>query len=122
VGFLQYIHGRFALACILFALLLAVWGSYQFLRYRRVSGGFRSSYLLLIALAAVQGIVGAVLLLGGRRPQDWPLHIVYGIFAVAFLPAMYFYSERRNDLREAAFLAASCWVVVVAFGRGLTTG
>lgn len=122
MDFLNFIHDRFAVACVLFALVLAIWGSFQFLRYRRVSGGFRSSYLLLIGLTAVQGIIGVVLLLGGHRPKDWPLHIVYGIFAIAFLPALYFYSERRNDLREAAFLAASCWIVLVAFARGLTTG
>jgi hypothetical protein len=48
--------------------------------------------------------------------------VVYGIFAILFLPALYFYSERRDDLREAAFLAGACWIVVVAFARGFATG
>ena len=101
--------------------MLGIWGTYQLARYRQVSGGFRSSYLLMIALTIVQGLAGAFLLLGGQRPHEL-LHVVYGIFAVVFLPGVYFYSERRDDLREAAFLAAACWIVVVALVRGLLTG
>jgi len=119
---LKFLHQRFGFAAVAFAIVLGVWGGYQFVRYRRLSGGFRSSFLLLIGLVAVQGVIGGLLLLGGRRPGEWPLHIVYGIFAVVFLPGMYFYSERRDDLREAAVLAAACWIVVIALLRGLTTG
>ncbi len=121
MDFLVFLHQRFAFALIAFALLLAVWGTYQFLRYRRLSGGFRSSYLLMIGLTAVDGLIGLVLFFAAHRPHEL-LHIVYGIFAIAFLPGMYFYSERRDDMREAAFLAAACWVVAVAFGRGIMTG
>ncbi len=121
MDFLVFLHQRFAFALIAFALLLAVWGTYQFLRYRRLSGGFRSSYLLMIGLTAVDGLIGLVLFFAAHRPHEL-LHIVYGIVAIAFLPGMYFYSERRDDMREAAFLAAACWVVAVAFGRGIMTG
>jgi heme A synthase len=108
-------------AAILFAIVLGCWGTFQLARHRQVSGGFRSSYLLMIGLTAIQGVVGAVLFLGGHRPHE-VLHVVYGIFAILFLPALYFYSERRDDLREAAFLAGACWIVVVAFARGFATG
>ena len=119
---LAFLHQRFGIAAVAFAVLLGIWGTFQFLRYRRLSGGFRSSFLLLIGLVAVQGLIGLGLLIGGKRPGEWPLHIVYGIFGVVFLPGMYFYSERRDDLREAAILAASSWIVTVALLRGLTTG
>jgi heme A synthase len=121
VAALQALHVVLSRAAILFAIVLGIWGTYQLARYRQVSGGFRSSYLLMIALTVVQGIVGGFLLLGGQRPHEL-LHVVYGVFAVLFLPAVYFYSERRDDLREAAFLAAACWIVVVALVRGLLTG
>ena len=118
---LVFLHQRFAIALVAFAVVLGIWGGFQFLRYRRLSGGFRSSYLLMIGLTGVQGLIGLVLFLTAQRPHEL-LHIVYGVFAIAFLPALYFYSERRDDLREAAFLSIACWVVAVAFIRGLLTG
>lgn len=123
IALVQFLHARLALASILFALILALWGSYQYVRRRAVSGGFRSSYLMLCGLAAVQGLLGlASLLLGSRLPT--PLHLVYGIFAVIFLPGLYFYSVsgRKDPAREAVLLAAACWIVLVAFGRGWITG
>ena len=116
-----FLHQRLAAALILFALVLALWGSYQFVRHRAVSGGFRSSFLLLGALTAVQGALGAVELAAGTRPREL-LHVVYGIFAVVFLPAVFTYAGRGAKDREAVYLAAACWVVLVAYGRGFTTG
>ena len=58
----------------------------------------------------------------GNRPADWPLHIVYGIFAVLFLPGLYFYAHGGSRSREAVFLAGACWVVAVAYFRGISTG
>jgi len=118
-----FLHGRFALAEILFALLLAGWGSYQYIRHKAVSGGFRSAYLMLCGLTAVQGLLGVLNLLLGARLNN-PLHLVYGVFAVLFLPGLYFYSAsgHQSKAREAVLLAAACWIVLVAFGRGWMTG
>jgi heme A synthase len=118
-----FLHARFAFAEALFALLLAFWGSYQYIRHKAVSGGFRSAYLLLCGLTAVQGLLGVGNLLLGVHLQN-PLHLVYGIFAVVFLPGIYFYSAsgRPSKAREAVYLAAACWVVLVAFVRGFMTG
>jgi hypothetical protein len=122
-GFLLFLHARLALAALLFAILLGAWGSYQYIRLKAVSGGFRSAYLMLCGLTAVQGLVGILNLLAGSKLHN-PLHVVYGIFAVAFLPGLYFYSVsgRPSKAREAVLLAASCWIVLVAFGRGWVTG
>jgi CDP-diglyceride synthetase len=120
VAVIAVLHTALARALILFALVLAAWGSYQFVRYRAVSGGFRSSFLMMAALTAVQGLLGAASLAAGDRPREL-LHIVYGVFAVVFLPGVFTYARGAKD-REAAFLAVSCWVVLVAYGRGLTTG
>jgi heme A synthase len=122
-GLILFLHARLAIAAILFAIVLGVWGSYQYFRHKAVSGGFRSGYLLLCGLTAVQGLVGILNLLVGTKLHN-PLHIVYGIFAVLFLPGLYFYSVsgRTSKAREAALLAAACWIVLVAFGRGWITG
>jgi heme A synthase len=123
-GLILFLHARLAIAAILFALLLGIWGSYQYIRRKAVSPGFRSSYLLLSGLTAVQSLLGVLTLLTGSRLHSW-LHIVYGIFAVVFLPGLYFYSasgRQSSKAREAVLLAAACWVVLVALGRGWITG
>lgn len=117
---LDFLHARLAFALILFAAALGVWGTASFLLRRQVSPGFRSSYLLMIALTGVQGLFGLALITMAQ-PREL-LHVVYGAFAVLFLPGMYFWSARGDRAREAAFLAASCWIVAIAFGRGITTG
>lgn len=118
-----FLHARLALAEALFAILLAAWGSYQYFRFKALSGGFRSAYLLLCGLTAVQGLLGVGNLLLGAHLHN-TLHLVYGIFAVVFLPGLYFYSVsgRSSKAREAAFLAAACWVVLIAYVRGFMTG
>ena len=125
---LTFLHQRLGVAMIAFALILAVWGTAGYLRTKSISPAFRSSFLLLIALTAVQGLVGAIALTQNGRPKEI-LHVVYGIFAVLFLPGLYLYAGRgtqtedpKNRAREAAFLAIACWVVLIAYGRGFMTG
>ena len=118
---LAFLHSGLARALIVYALVLGVWGGYQFIRHRAVSGGFRASFLLMFGLTLLQGLLGAAGFAGGQHPREL-LHIVYGIFAAVFLPGVYTYVSSGARDREAAFLAASCWIVLIAYGRGLTTG
>lgn len=117
---LAFLHGRLALALILFAAALGVWGSAGFLMRRQVSPGFRSSYVLMITLTGVQGLIG-VALITMARPREI-VHVVYGAFAIIFLPGVYLWAGRGSRTREAAFMAASCWIVAIAYGRGILTG
>ncbi|HSR21987.1 MAG TPA: hypothetical protein VLW53_00440 [Candidatus Eisenbacteria bacterium] len=120
IGILDFLHMRFAFALILFAAALGVWGTVSFLTRRQVSPGFRSSYVLMIGLTGLQGALGLVLLTS-TQPREL-LHVVYGVFAFLFLPGIYFWAGRGTRAREAAFLAAACWIVAIAFGRGVLTG
>ena len=120
-GVIGFLHVRFALALVVLAIVLGLWGGYEYLRRRALSGGFRSTYLLMAGLTFVQGAAGVGELLLGNRPQNL-LHVVYGIFAGVFLPGIYLYVGRAAKDREAVFLAAGCWIVVIAFLRAFATG
>jgi hypothetical protein len=120
IGILAFLHRDFALALILFAAVLGIWGTVGFIRRRQVSGGFRSSYLLMFALTGVQGAIGLILITM-TQPKEL-LHVVYGAFAFLWLPGVYFWAGRGTKAREAAFLAIACWIVAIAFGRGILTG
>lgn len=121
ISFLNTLHSLGARALVAYAVVLGIWGTYGYFRHDSVSGGFRSSYLIMAALVAVQGLLGAILFAVGSRPFEL-LHVVYGIFAVLFLPGAYLYAHGGTRRREAVILAGAAWVVSIAFIRGIATG
>ena len=116
-----FLHRFGATALVVFAVVLGIWGAYGYFRHAEVSGGFRSSYLMMAGLTALQGLVGLGLFVVGHRPHTL-LHIVYGIFAVLFLPGAYLWAHGGSKRREAIILAAAAWIVAVAYFRGMATG
>jgi hypothetical protein len=118
---LLFVHRVSAQALVAFSVLLGIWGTYGYFRHAKVSGGFRSSYLVMAGLTAFQGLFGLALLATGHAPARL-LHVVYGIFAVIFLPGAYLYAHGGSKRREAVILAGAAWIVAIAFLRGISTG
>jgi hypothetical protein len=118
---LAFLHTLGARVLLLFALALAIWGTFQYFRKAAISAGFRSSYLIMAGVTAVQGLVGLAAFAIGGHPRTL-LHLVYGAFAVLFLPGAYFWAHRGSPRREAVILAGAVWVVSIAFFRGIATG
>lgn len=119
---LAFLHAYGARALIVFAVLLGIWGTYSYFRHAEVSGGFRSSYLIMAGLTALQGLLGLTVLVAGRQPKEHLLHIVYGVFATLFLPGAYLYAHGGSKRREALILAGAAWIVAIAYFRGISTG
>jgi hypothetical protein len=115
------VHSLGARVLLLFAVVLGIWGTYQYFRKAAISAGFRSSYLILAGVTGVQGLFGLAALATGGHPTTL-LHFVYGVFAVLFLPGAYFWAHGGNPRREAVILAGAAWVVSIAFFRGIATG
>jgi hypothetical protein len=118
---LALLHGVGARALIIFGVALGVWGTFEYFRRASVSGGFRSSFLIMAGLTAVQGLLGLGAFALGDRPTTL-LHIVYGVFAVIFLPGAYLWAHGGSPRREAVILAGAAWVVTIAYFRGIATG
>jgi heme A synthase len=116
------LHRYLATVLLIFAVLLALWGTVTYFRNRRVSGGFRSSYLIMTAVLILQGLLGLGALVTGGSPREGILHMVYGVFAVLFLPGAYLYSHQGSERRETLILAGACWIVAIAYFRGIATG
>jgi hypothetical protein len=119
---LAFFHGLGSRVLLLFAIVLGIWGTYHYFRKTKLSGGFRSTYLILAGLTALQGLFGLAALLAGGSPARGILHMVYGAFAVLFLPGAYLYSHGGDDRREALILAGAAWIVAIAYFRGISTG
>ena len=116
-----FLHRFGATALIAYAVVLGAWGTYLYFRKAELNGAFRSSYLIMAGLTAAQGLLGLVALVLGGRPANL-LHLVYGVFAVIFLPGAYLYAQGGSHRREAVILAGAAWVVCIAYLRGVATG
>ncbi|MEO9049186.1 MAG: hypothetical protein ABI334_06210 [Candidatus Dormiibacterota bacterium] len=111
-----------ATALVIFAVLLGIWGTYLYFRNRELPGGYRSAYLIMAGLTAIQGLIGLAALAFGGQPAKGLLHMVYGVFAVLFLPGAYVYAQGGSKRRETVIIAGAAWVVSIAFVRGIFTG
>ena len=121
MDFLTFLHGLIARVLLVYAVILGLWGAYGYFRHSRITGGFRSSYLIMAAITPLQGLFGGILFALGSRPFEI-LHVVYGIFAVLFVPGAYLYARGADARREALVLAGACWIVSIAYFRGISTG
>jgi heme A synthase len=119
---LAFVHSYGARVLVAFAVLLGLWGAYYYFRNQRISGGFRSTYVIMAVLTPIQGVLGLSALLAGGDPRAGLLHMVYGVFATLFLPGAYIYAHQGNSRREALVLAGASWIVSIAFLRGISTG
>ncbi len=120
-GAVAFLHEWLARVVLIYAVLLALWGTYLYFRRESVTGGFRSSFLVLAGITVLQSLAGAASLLAGYRPHEM-LHVVYGAFASLFLPGAYLYAHGGSARREAVVLAGACWIVSIALFRGFATG
>ena len=118
---IRNLHSYGARVLLVYAVVLAIWGTYEYFRNQQLTGGFRSSYLIMAGLTAVQGLIGLGAFALGGRPTEL-LHIVYGVFAVIFLPGAYLYAHGGSHRREAVILAGAAWIVSIAYLRGIATG
>jgi hypothetical protein len=114
------LHGFTAWVLLAYAVVLGIWGAYRYFRNQELGGGFRASYLIMAGLTAIQGLLGLASFGFGGRPNAL-LHIVYGIFAVIFLPGAYLYAQGGSRRREAVILAGVAWIVSIAYLRGINT-
>lgn len=119
---LSFLHAYGARVLIVFAIVLGLWGAYYYFRNQRLSGGFRSTYLIMAALVPLQGVLGVASLFAGGSAREGILHFVYGVFATLFVPGAYLYSRGTDTRREALILAGASWIVAIAFFRGIATG
>lgn len=119
---LAFVHAYGARVLLVFAILLGLWGALTYFRNQRLSGGFRSTYLIMAGLIPLQGLLGVAALVAGGSAREGLLHFVYGVFAVLFVPGAYLYSRGNDTRREALVLAGASWIVAIAFFRGMATG
>ena len=109
-------------AGLLITVFIGIWGLVTYFRKLPSSGSFRAMLVLTEALFILQGLVGVLIFVGGRRPHD-PLHWLYGPLLVIVLPIAASYVSGRDSRREAlVYGIAGLFMFGLAFRAYMTGG
>jgi heme A synthase len=98
---LVQVHEALSRACVLFSLIIGLYGLWRFFRKEGVDGNFLSILAAGEVLYVAQGIIGVALFVMGERPARTAVHILYGVLIVIALPATFAYLRGREERREA---------------------
>lgn len=114
------LHGRLGIAVILVAVVGAVFALVARSRPKHIPS-VRVFVRLCAAAAAVEALIGLVMVIGGQRPAEG-IHFFYGAATVIPIPAAELLARRVKPESEMMYLLAGV-VATALFGlRAVTTG
>ncbi len=116
------LHDRLALVLILLGVVGAVWTFLGLRRHGGTPAGVRAMLVLTELLAMVQGLFGLTLLSRGQRPNNLPLHVMYGVALVLILPVVYVLSARSTRRGEALYVGVGSLLLAGVAFRALAVG
>ena len=113
------IHSLLSRTVWMFFLALGLWGCYRASRGEGVDGSYLGAAVIGQALYVLQAILGFILWFGGldrvlARPG---IHMLYGVFALVFLPFVYLVWLRGDDSNRAQWVLA--FATLFLFGIAL---
>jgi hypothetical protein len=115
------LHHLLANSIWLFFLMLGLWGLVRAFRRQAVDGSYFGALVIGEGIFLLQGLLGAILYFSGARPaRDWQ-HILYGIFALVFLPGLFTYLQGDDSNRAQWSYALGCLFLFGIALRSITT-
>ena len=113
------IHGALSNTAWLFFLIVGLWGLIRAIRGQSVTGNYLGAIFIGQMIFVVQAVLGAALWIGGystgiQRPG---IHLLYGLFALVFLPFIYLSVLRGDDTNRAQWVLA--FTTLFLFGIAL---
>ncbi len=118
------IHGALSNTTWIFFLILGLWGLFRAIRGQAVNGNYLGAAFIGQLLFVAQAVLGALLWIGGNNAnlQRPGIHLLYGVFALVFLPFIYLSVLRGDDTNRAQWVLA--FTTLFLFGialRGIST-
>ena len=118
------LHGALSNTAWLFFLIIGLWGLFRAIRGQAVNGNYLGAAFIGQMLFVVQAILGTLLWIGGNSTniQRPSIHLLYGAFALVFLPFIYMSVLRGDDTNRAQWVLA--FTTLFLFGialRGIST-
>ncbi len=113
------IHHALSNTAWLFFLILGLWGLFRAIRGQSVNGNYLGAAFIGQLIFVAQAIMGGILWAGGgsaqiQRPE---IHLLYGVFALIFLPFVYLSVLRGDDTNRAQWVLA--FTTLFLFGIAL---
>jgi hypothetical protein len=115
------VHGALANTALYYFILLAVWGTFRFIRKQGVDSAFWGALVIAELVLGVQFLLGGYMWLSGLRPGR-TVHLLYGFFSLMPLPAMYMYTKGRTDRPEMLMYSVIALVMIGVLLRAMFTG
>lgn len=102
------IHDGLANTAWLFFLIIGLWGIYRAVRGYATDGSYLGAVAVGQLIFVVQAVVGGILWFtvgSGSIPRPG-IHLLYGIFALVFLPFVYLVLIKGDDSNRAQWIWA----------------
>lgn len=116
------VHEALSRACVIFSLIIGVYGLWRFFRAQGVSQDYWGVLAIGELLYLAQAVVGTVLWVEGGRPgREW-VHLLYGIVAIITVPGAFAFTRGRDGRREALIYAVIGLFMAGVSLRAITTG
>lgn len=109
------LHASIYTMSLLMTGILTLWALFFIATGRAVDGAFRSTYVLMIGVAIVQGLIGLIMVIESIGSAQW-IHYLYGISIIVFLAAGYSFATRGDPNREAlifGFMSAAAFGLIL---------
>lgn len=119
---LMLLHNQLQVTITLVLLVLAAWGLILFLRGKSSGNVYRAALTVAGLLIGSEVILGFLLLSGGLRPPGLAMHLVYGMVAVAAIPALLIYTRDRPGRGNALISALVSLLLAGVAVRAWETG
>lgn len=118
------VHGALSNTAWLFFLILGIWGLYRAIRGFPINGSYLGAAVIGQLIFVLQAVLGFILWFAGgdaniQRPG---IHMLYGVFALVFLPFVYLAVLRGDDSNRGQWVMA--FATLFLFGialRSITT-
>jgi hypothetical protein len=114
-------HALVGLLAVALGVVAVLWSSGLLLLRRPPGTLFLGSLIWLVAVIGLAAILGAATALSSAPPGD-PLHIVYGVLALAVLPGAAFVASGRTGRQQAIVATIAAVVLTILLFRLLQTG
>ena len=115
------IHGRLASTAMIYCIIMAVWGLWQFFRKQGVSGGYFGAVVIAEILFAAQGVLGLLLWFGAATFRPGWVHWLYGLVLLLGVPVVYAYTKGRQERPEMLLYAVAFVIMIAIVLRAMAT-
>jgi len=119
---LSLVHARLANTVLMYFIAMMLWAFWRFFRKEDVDPNFRGALVISEILILLQGLLGGILWLNHGRPEQESMHLLYGIIAIAGIPAVYTFSQKGKTRYEMLAYGAVYFSLIAIVIRSMMTG